>query len=385
MDFSRRLPADLSPSPLAVELSQIRDAVDLTAANPTLAGLAVPDLAMRLAADNAGLYHPDPRGLLSARRAVVDYAAFVGLALATDRLLITASTSEAYGLLLKLLCNPGDKIAAPSPSYPLVDVLAGLELVEVVRYELTCADRWRVDVESVAAALHAGARAVIVVQPNNPTGSCASPQEIVALDELCAAHDAAIISDEVFRVFPMGPVPLMSLAGERLSLTFVLDGLSKSAALPQLKLGWLAAFGPSARVAAAMSRLEWISDAYLSVATPVQLALPALLEGAPKMQRQICERVRLNREVLAGALGLVPAVELLTAEGGWYAVLRVPAVGSEDELVLRLAHDARVIVHPGYFYDFAHDGYLVLGLIAPPQVFEVAVRRLARVLAEICG
>jgi alanine-synthesizing transaminase len=383
MRFSRRLPADLTSSPLALELSRRSDAVDLTESNPTSVGFIAENLSELLAAPGSERYEPEPRGLVSTRQAIVRYAASLGVATSVERLLVTASTSEAYALILKLLCDPGDRIAVPSPSYPLVDVLAGLELVEVVRYGLIYDGRWRLDLDSVRATLEAGARAVVVVQPNNPTGSVLTPTELAALEELAAMHDAAIISDEVFRPYPLDARLLPTFAGVRRALTFVLDGLSKGAALPQLKLGWMSVFGPEGQVADAVSRLEWIADAYLSVATPVQRALPALLAGAPSIVARIRDRVRENRAALVAALDTVSAVEVLHQEGGWCAVLRVPGTCSEDELVTRLAADAKVKVHPGYFYDFADDGYLVLGLLQPPEIFAPAARRLASALADL--
>ncbi|MBI5511140.1 MAG: aminotransferase class I/II-fold pyridoxal phosphate-dependent enzyme [Deltaproteobacteria bacterium] len=385
MRWSRRLPVDLSPSPLSETLADLQGTVDLTESNPTKVGLGPADLDSCLAPAGAALYRPEALGLDTARSAVAAYAARHGLTIPADRLALTASTSEAYAVLFKLLCDPGDRIAVPAPSYPLFDVLAELENVELTRYQLTYSGRWHLDLDSVAAALDAGARAVVAVLPNNPTGSTFTAAEAQALKELCARRDVPLVADEVFRPYACGETPLASLGADPIGLTFVLDGLSKALALPQLKLGWIAVAGPDAPARQALQRLEWIADAYLSVATPVQLALPALFERAAAVQARVRERVAANRDHLAALVATVPAAEVLEADGGWYAVLRLPASVPEEDLVVELARTAKVLVHPGFYYDFTSETHLVLALIQPPDLFAAAGARMRAVLARHFG
>ena len=389
--FSSRVPPDLAPNRFTTALRTARAAgrglLDLTVTNPTAAALLEP-----LASSGARVYEPSPFGLERARAAVARDYARRGIAVATERILLTASTSEAYSLLFKLLCEPeGDAVLVPAPSYPLFDHLTRLDGVRPLPYRLEYHGRWMLDVESVDRAWLDSVRAVLAVSPNNPTGSVLTDAECDALGARCAARDAALILDEVFADYPLdarAPVERRAPAfAPRASarqaeyrtpscLTFRLGGLSKSAGLPQLKLGWIALDGPDEECTRALERLEVICDAYLSVATPVQLAAPDLLDGAGGVREQIRDRVRGNYAQLRALAAGHPAAEVLHADAGWSAVLRVPATRSEEDLVLTLLDEDGVVVHPGFFFDFAHEAFLVVSLLPEPDHFAEGVRRI---------
>jgi hypothetical protein len=369
---SHRLPADLRPTALATRLKAAAGAVDLTVSNPTKVGLTYPGAAIREALAGAEVlrYEPAAAGEPRARAAAAKVAG-----VEPGDVILTASTSESYALLFQVLCDPGDAVAVPAPSYPLFEHLARLQGVRARSYSLEYDGRWRVDTGAVRDALAAGAAAVVVVNPNNPTGSAIDEATGAHLRALCAEHDVPLIADEVFRPYGFAAEP-PSAGGDGEALTVVLDGLSKRAALPQLKLGWMALRGPSAARAELSERLEWAADAYLSVGAPVQVAAPRLLELAPAICAQVRARVAGNRARLSAHAGALPEVDLLAADGGWSAVLRVPAICGDDEWVVRLAEEARVIVQPGFFYDFAAAGYLVVSLLPDPAVFEEGCTRL---------
>jgi alanine-synthesizing transaminase len=381
--YSRRLPQDLSPTPLATSLAasgRAADAIDLTVSNPTAVGLRYDAAAIAAAlADPALLsYTPEPLGLPVARAAVAAYLRRArDLDVPAERIVLTASTSEAYSVLMKLLCDPGDAIAVPTPSYPLVPHLAELEGIRALTYELTYdAGRWRLDEGSLRRALVAGARAVVAISPNNPTGNVFEPAEAARLRAACEEHGAALIADEVFAPYGASGRRLPTLGADGGPLCFVLDGLSKSAALPQLKLGWMVLFGRESEVAQARLRLEWLLDAYLSVGTPVQVAAPKLLETGLAMQEQLAARLTANRAEWSRALGACPGIELLESDGGWYAVLRLPPGTDEEMVVEHLAREAGVLVHPGFFYDFPTNEHLVVSLIAEPRAFAAGAKAL---------
>lgn len=385
--FSARTCWDLTPNPLARLLEAKRRAgvaiIDLTESNPTRAEIPyAADLLAALAHPDALRYDPNPRGLPAARAAVAADYARRGLAVGPERLLLTASTSEAYALVFKLLCDPGDAILVPRPGYPLFDYLAGLEPVRVDHYPLEYDREWRLDPLAVERAARPETRAVVVVNPGNPTGSFLKRDEAAALTELCTQRGLALISDEVFAdyAFRDDPRRAASLAGDGPALAFVLGGLSKSCRLPQLKLAWLAVCGPAALRKEAMARLEIAADAFLSVGTPVQLAAPILLGRRSELQAPIAERVGRNREALATALTGASPASLLEAEGGWYAILRIPATVPEEERVIQLLLDHDVLVHPGYFFDFPREAHLVLSLLPPPAVFSEGVDRILKAL-----
>lgn len=380
--FSSRLRQAAGRNRLAVALDRRRSTglpiIDLTLSNPTRAGFAYPHGLLAPMADERALsYEPDPFGLLSARQAVSDDFARRGLVVPANRIVLTASTSEAYSLLFKLMCDPGDTVLAPRPSYPLVEHLTDLDGVSLEHYRLEHHVRWELDLHGLRekAALER-MRAIIMINPNNPTGSVVSDAELDAIASLAREHDLALISDEVFADYPIAPAQPASALRQDTALTFALGGLSKSVGLPQVKLGWIGVGGPAALVADAMERLETICDAYLSVSTPVQVAAPELLKTGAAVRTQIHGRVRANYAQLTKLASANPACAVIPVEAGWYAVVQVPAIASEDTIVLDLLDEAGVLVHPGYFFDFEREAFLVISLLPEPQLFASAVQAL---------
>jgi alanine-synthesizing transaminase len=385
--FSSRTPDDLTPNRLTDALNAARArgraVLDLTESNPTRAGFEYPGGLLRLLADPRGLtYAPAPFGLPEARAAVARDYARRGFPVAPDRIALTASTSEAYGCLFKLLTDAGDEVLVPRPSYPLFDHLAGLEQVTARPYALDLDAGWRVDFDSLQAAVTPRTRAILVVSPNNPTGSFVKPDEVRRLAELAAAHDLALVADEVFADYELTE-GARAAAGRLLErgdiLTFSLGGLSKSVGLPQVKLAWIAVAGPDRVVAETLARLEIICDTYLSVSTPVQVAAPDLLERGAVVREQIVRRVSVNYErLLEKVAATTPACRVLASEGGWSAVLQVPSLESEDALVVNLLEDDGVLTHPGYFFDFPRESYLVMSLLVPEAQFAEGTDRVLR-------
>jgi len=384
--FSDRTRFDLRPNRLAEKLAERRAAgaklIDLTLSNPTRAGLPeAGDLLAPLAGEAARRYDPLPFGLPEARAAVARDFASRGHPLEPDRILLHASTSEAYGFLFKLLCDPGDEVLVPRPGYPLFDFLAGLESVRVRSYALGYDGEWHLDVAAIAAALGPRTRAIVAVSPGNPTGAYLKRDELARLEALCAERGMALVADEVFADFALREDArrAASVARDSPALGFALGGLSKSCGLPQLKLAWTAVVGPDALRREALARLEVVADTYLPVSTPVQVAAPALLARKEELQAPIRARVVENLDALRALAAASPAT-LLEPEGGWSAILRVPATCSEEERVLRLLGERDVLVHPGYFFDFPGEAYLVLSLLPPPLEFGDGV---ARLLADL--
>jgi aspartate/methionine/tyrosine aminotransferase len=394
LDFSRRLDWDRGENALAAAERARRargeEVLDLTVSNTTRVGLPLPDLGPRvreaLAAGASGAYEPDPAGLASARAAIADELAAAGAPGAPERLLLTASSSESYAFLFKLLCDPGDAVLVPEPSYPLFEYLARLEGVAPVPYRLAYDGAWHVDVASVDEALARAPgrpRVLVVVNPNNPTGSFLKRFELPALAARCEAHGLAAISDEVFAPYAAtdDAARVSALAAERAFtarvLTFALGGLSKSCGLPQVKLGWIAIAGPPADAAAAAGRLALVADTYLSVSAPVQAAAARLLAIGRDARHAIAARVATNRAALAAALPASSPVTALPSEGGWSALVRVPATRTDEAWATALLVEDGVLVHPGYFFDLRGGTFLVLSLLPPPEVFAEGVRRLA--------
>ena len=389
--FSSRLPDDLAPNRIGRAIARLRsaraDIIDLTESNPTRVGFARPDGLVRgMAAVEPRVYQPEPLGLPAAREAVAAHLSRAGRPVAPGRVVLTASTSEAYGHLFKLLCDPGDEVLTPRPSYPLFEHLTRLDSVRAVPYALECHGRWEIDLDSLRRGVTRRTRAVLLVSPNNPTGSFASAAEIDAVAALCRTHDLALIVDEVFAPYPLaGGAPGPSVLDRPPeALAFSLGGLSKSVGLPQLKLGWIVATGPQPLVDRALAGLELICDTYLSVATPVQMAAGELLAGGAAVTVRIAERVRGNHAALQRLVARHPAIQLLPVDGGWYAVVRIPATRPEETVVLDLLERERVLVHPGYFFDFPREAYLVVSLLPEPRRFGAGAERML-VLASDAG
>ena len=377
--FSSRLQWDSQPNPLSTLLAEKRRSgaaiLDLTESNPTRAGLAYPgsELLAALTDLRALQYDPDPRGLLAAREAVAEYYAQRGMDVPVSRILLTASTSEAYSYLFKLLADPGDEILVPRPSYPLFDYLAAMESVRVIQYPLGYDGVWHIDFNALASAITPRTRAIVAVNPNNPTGSYLKRMEWERLQ----TFGLPILSDEVFSDFAFASDAnrVTTLTGSSSTLTFAMSGLSKIAGLPQMKLGWIVAGGPDH--ATALAGLEWIADTFLSVATPVQWALPRILAASAAVQEQIRRQTRVNLDHLIERTSAPGSpCRCLHAEGGWYAILEVPRIRTEEEWALGLLADSDVLVQPGFFYDFEGEAFLVLSLLTPPAVFAEGLRRI---------
>ncbi len=375
-----------SPNALAGALAAARDdgrpLIDLTVSNPTACGLSVDgrEVLAALSAPGGLRYEPTPLGLLQAREAVAR-TFLLGVRPPPERILLTASTSEAYSFLFKLLCDPGDEVLVPEPGYPLLEHLARLERVSLRPYRLAYDGRWFVDLDSVGRALSDRTRAIVIVSPNNPTGNVISDAELGWLERL----GVPIVSDEVFGSYAhtsgvdMCATALRSAA----SLTFVLGGLSKLCGLPQLKLAWLAVGGPPDVVAEAMERLELIADTYLSVASPVQHALSTILEVGARTGEAIRTRIRRNLHALRRSLEGSPCT-VLHVEAGWYAVIRLPAVSTEDEWCSWLLADDGVIVQPGWYFDFSDVPLVVVSLLPSESEFDEGVRRLCQRVTAAC-
>ncbi len=347
--------------------------LDLTVSNPTRVGLTYNDalILQSLASPQSMDYDPQPKGLPKARAAVAEYYGKThGIRdFDAEQVILTSSTSEGYSFVFRLLCNAGDEVLVPKPSYPLFEFLADLQDVKLVPYELIYDHGWQMDFPSLQKAVTARTRAVVVVHPNNPTGSFVSASEREMLNNFCCEHSLAVIADEVFLDYPLDGGRRESFAVNQDVLSFTLSGVSKISALPQMKVAWIVTSGPPAEVQAALARLEVIADTYLSMNAPLQWATPALLEQRHGLQRQLLDRVLANLAELDRQLAGQVMCQRLNVEGGWYAVLRVPATRSDEELAVDLLRRQSVLIHPGHFYDFPSDGYLVLSLIARPSEF----------------
>ena len=391
--FSERTNWRLAQNRLTRALEQVRangaKILDLTASNPTRVGLEYDSRAIltALSSEQALDYDPQAKGLLAARRAVAGYyrdrsagGRDVASNVSTDveRIILTTSTSEGYSYVFRLLCNTGDELLVPKPSYPLFDFLADLQDVKLVPYPLIYDHGWQMDFPSLEKAVTERTRGVVVVHPNNPTGSYVQAGEMASLNAFCRAHGLAVIADEVFLDYVLQDQRPASFAGNRDVLTFTLSGLSKISALPQMKVAWIMTSGPPEVLDEALDRLEVIADTYLSMNAPIQWALPALLEQRHGVQRQLLERVKTNLTELDRQLASQKACQRLCVEGGWYAVLRIPVMRSDEDLVIELLREESVLIHPGHFYDFPSDGYLVLSLIPPIEDFAEGIRRVVK-------
>jgi alanine-synthesizing transaminase len=393
--FAARTNWNLEANRLSEALSRHRAAgkplLDLTASNPTQCGFRYDhDAILRALANPASLvYHPQAQGLTSARQSVADYYAQRGERVGTEDVLLTTGTSEAYSLVFRLLCDPGTEVLIPSPSYPLFDFLADLHDVKVVRYPLQYDYGWQIDFAALESVITPKARAIVVVNPNNPTGNFCSPEEAAKLNHICARRELALIVDEVFLDFVLDDLawpgsdlaalpPQRSFVSNEVNLTFTMSGISKICGLPQMKLAWLVTSGPADLKTEALARLDVIADTYLSMNAPVQHAASALLAQHTAFQEQLMDRVRKNLAELDRQLATQKTCSRLRFQSGWYAVLRVPRTSADEDLALGLLNRRNVYVHPGHFYDFHGEGYLVVSLIVPQPDFEVGISSLLR-------
>ena len=389
--FASRTGWSLTPNRLSELARQRRERglplLDLTESNATRCGFTIDTEEILAALHNprALTYEPDPRGLLMAREAVAQYYAERGVEINPDQIFLTTSTSEAYSFVFRLLADPGDSILAPQPSYPLFDFLGGLNDVEVRPYPLLYDEGWQADLEALRSRWESRTRAVLVVHPNNPTGSYVKKGELLRLVELSCRSQAAVIADEVFAdyAFAADPDRVISHAQASDALTFTLSGLSKISALPQMKLAWIVVNGPRELRIDAQARLEVIADTYLSVSAPAALATPRWLAYRHEVQPQILERVKANLRKLDELLTRGLPLSSLNVEGGWYTILRVPSTRSDEDWAVELLTQEGVMVHPGHFYDFPSEGFLVLSLLPAPAIFAEALRRIiSRISAQ---
>ena len=379
--FADRTKWNLQPNRLSEALARHRAAgkplVDLTASNPTECSFDYDERAILAALQNPAAlkYKPEPQGLVSARQAVGEYYAEHGVAANADDIFLTTSTSEAYSYVFRLLCNPGDEILIPAPGYPLFDFLADIQDIKPVRYPLLYDHGWQIDFHALERAITQHTRAIVIVHPNNPTGHFTKRAEVEQLNEICARRGLALIVDEVFLDFSVAPgFSPASFSANRDALTFTLSGISKICGLPQMKAAWTIVTGARDLKSEAKARLEMIVDTFLSMNAPVQLALPTFLSQGRVFQKQLMERVRRNLAELDLQLSLQKVCSRLDIEGGWYAILRVPATRSDEDLALTLLNEKDVYVHPGHFYDFSSEGYLVLSLLTPEEEFSRGLR-----------
>lgn len=390
--FSDRTNWKLTRNRLTEALDEVRSSgariLDLTLSNPTRAGLRYDEARIldSLASPQGLDYDPQPKGLFSARTAVSDYYRTTHGSPTVDleRIILTTSTSEGYSFVFRLLCNPGDEVLVPKPSYPLFEFLADLQDVKLVPYPLIYDHGWQMDFHSLQQVVTKRTRGVVVVHPNNPTGSYVKPHERELLNAFCREHKLALIVDEVFLDYPLDEIPRESFVTNDNALTFTLSGVSKISALPQMKVAWVVTTGPAAEVEAAQARLEIIADTYLSMNAPIQWSTPALLAQRESIQHQLRDRVLANLAELDCQLATQKTCQRLTMDGGWYAVLRVPVTQTDEELAVNLLRRKSVLVHPGHFYDFPGDGYPILSLITPEAEFAKGMRRLLRLLIADC-
>jgi aspartate/methionine/tyrosine aminotransferase len=384
--FSRRTDWKLTPNRFTLVQLELqaagREVLDLTISNPTRAELHydAETILQALVNPKAMDYDPQPKGLRSAREAVAGYYRKQHDDVDPECIILTTSTSEGYSYIFRLVCNVEDEILVPKPSYPLFEFLADLQDVRLVPYPLLYDHGWQIDFPSLYKAVNHHTRAVVVVHPNNPTGSFVAGEERTALNNFCREYNLALIADEVFLDYAHDGSPRPTFATDHDVLTFTLSGLSKISGLPQMKLAWIVISGPAEEVSAALGRLEVITDTYLSMNAPIQLAAPVLLEQRQSIQSLLLDRVRTNLSELDGALSKQKICQRLDVEGGWYVVLRVPVTQSDEDLAIEILRQRSVLVHPGHFYDFPCDGHLVVSLITPLRDFRQGIDRVLELL-----
>jgi alanine-synthesizing transaminase len=386
--FSRRTDWKLTPNRFTQVQQELlaagREVLDLTISNPTRSDLHYDTETILRALINpkAMDYDPQPKGLRSAREAVADYYRKQHDDLDPESIVLTTSTSEGYSYLFRLLCNVEDEILVPKPSYPLFEFLADLQDVKLIPYPLLYDHGWQIDFPSLYKAVNHRTRAVVVVHPNNPTGSFVSDEERKTLNNFCGEYKLSLIADEVFLDYAHDGVPRSTFAANREVQTFTLSGVSKISGLPQMKLAWIVTSGPRDAVSASLARMEVIADTYLSMNAPIQLAAAALLDQRHSIQPLLLDRVRANMSELDRTLAKQKTCRRLDVDGGWYAVLRVPVTRSDEDLAIEILRRLSVLVHPGHFYDFLSDGHLIVSLITPPQGFHRGIPRVLELLNE---
>jgi alanine-synthesizing transaminase len=384
--FSRRTDWKLSPNRFTQAQRELqatgREVLDLTISNPTRAELHydAETILRALVNPQAMDYDPQPKGLRSAREAVAGYYGKQHNDIDPESIVLTTSTSEGYSYVFRLLCNVEDEILVPKPSYPLFEFLADLQDVKLVPYPLLYDHGWQIDFPSLYKAVNHRTRAVVVVHPNNPTGSFVADKERSALNQFCREYNLDLVADEVFLDYAHDGASRATFADNREALTFTLSGLSKISGLPQMKLAWIVTGGTDEQVSAALARLEVIADTYLSMNAPIQLAAPALLEQRHSVQPLVLDRVRANLSELDRGLAKHKNCRRLDVAGGWYAVLRVPVTQSDEDLAIEILRKHSVLVHPGHFYDFPSDGYLIVSLITPLQDFRKGIAKVLELL-----
>ncbi|MFH1075889.1 MAG: pyridoxal phosphate-dependent aminotransferase [Pseudomonadota bacterium] len=386
--FSNRSNWNLSPNFLEVILEQKRakgeHILDLTGSNPTTAGFSYPvDLILSaLAQSEAMFYEPHPKGLFGARQAIAGYYKELGKTVDPDSIFITASTSEAYSLVFKLLADTGDEILIPQPGYPLLSYLGGLESLTCIYYPLRYDQEygWKIDIDTLRAVISPRTKAIVLVSPNNPTGSYIKEHELEALLRIAYEHGLALIIDEVFSDFFSRDDPdrvrtAVNAAPD--TLFFVLNGLSKLVGLPQLKLGWIVVNNDAQFGREASARLEMINDFYLSASSPAQIAVESLLAMREDIQRQVRCRLSVNYSFLEKRFSKTTNVRVLKREGGWYAILEFFDDISDDDRALSMLELDNVFAHPGYFYEFSQEGFMVFSLLTPHEEFKLGVDKIA--------
>jgi alanine-synthesizing transaminase len=380
--FAERTNWNLKSNRLSEALAKHRAAnkplLDLTVSNPTTCGFVYDreSILRSLANPNSLSYEPDPKGLLAARQAVAEYYSAHEFVVPVKNIILTSSTSEAYSFVFRILCNPDDELLIPEPSYPLFSFLADINDAKLVGYPLLYDHGWQIDFHALQHAITPRTRGIIVVNPNNPTGHFCKADEMRKLNEICSSRQIAIIADEVFLDFHLRATRPSSFSANAASLTFTMSGLSKIAGLPQMKAAWLVTSGPEELKAQALSRLEVIADTFLSMNTPVQLAIPGFLELRHGFQNQLMTRVRRNLTKLDAQLAAQSSCSRFELEGGWYAILRVPVTRSDEDLAIELLDTQEIYVHPGHFYDFPTDGHFIVSLIVPEHDFREGMKRL---------
>jgi alanine-synthesizing transaminase len=379
--FARRTGWNLNKNAFTLSMERHqqarRELLDLTVSNPTRARLEIENgkLLAAFAKQESLDYDPQPRGLASAREEVCEYYRGLGVELGAEQIILTTSTSEAYSFLFRLLCDPEDEVLIPSPSYPLFEFLADIQDVRLVPYELVYDHGWQIDFHSLSKSISPRTRAVVLVNPNNPTGSFVKAAEREELNRLCRGHELALMVDEVFFDFNLWGEKFESFATNDNALTFTMSGLSKIAGLPQMKVAWIATSGPNNLAREALERLEVIADTYLSMNAPIQHALPELLASRVEFQQKLGARLTKNLAELDRQLSQQKLCSRLEVDGGWYATLRVPVTRSDEQLAIELLEKCDVLVHPGHFFNFHADGYLILSLMTPEDAFGEGVKR----------